>query len=145
MKFKQLAIDLAVIALLTSPAFVKATERGSPLTGSNASASAGAIASTGNSNAGGGNTNTDNNMLMLPSSTAAVANSGNVNIVCPVISVVSKASGWGWGAHSKSEIATEPARINYICVLYHNALQSGSKDDWKAFVDYAASQEAIAK
>jgi hypothetical protein len=133
MKLKQLAIDIAVIAILSTPAFVKATER--------VGATAGAAALAGGGSGTGGNSSTDNNLFVLPSTTSANASSGNVQLICPIITVVSKGRQVLFGAYSSSDIAAEPARINYICVLYHNALQSDSDADWKAFVDYAASQE----
>lgn len=87
-----------------------------------AGANAGAIASGGNASTSSNNGGNDMNFLALPSTTSATATSGNVNIVCPIMTVVSDAKQYLFGAYSKSEIAKEPARINYVCVLYHNAI-----------------------
>jgi hypothetical protein len=130
---------LLLVALsLCSTGLYATPERGNSI---EVNAGAKALGGTGT----GGDSDTRNNLLMLPSTTSSMATSGNVNIVCPVISVVSKSSAWGWGAHSKAEIAVEPARINYICVYYHNAVQSGLPEDWKRFVDYAEAQEKAGK
>jgi hypothetical protein len=137
---------IAALFLVTSINAV-ATERGNPLTGSSASsnASAGAIASTGNSSASGSNGGNDTNFIALPSTTSAVATSGNAGVICPLITVVSEASQVLFGLHSKSEIGVKPARVNFVCALYHNAVATGKPEDWKAFVDYAKEQDDLAK
>jgi hypothetical protein len=137
----------AIIAALFLVASINAvaTERGN-----NSSANAGAVAlagggsgtGTGTGGSSGGN---DTNFIALPSTTSAVATSGNVGVICPLITVVSEANQVLFGLHSKSEIGVKPARVNFVCVLYHNAIASDKPEDWKAFVDYAKEQDDLAK
>lgn len=138
---------IAALFLVTSINAV-ATERGKPQQGTSANAGAVALAGGGSGTAtgtGGSNGGNDMNFIALPSTTSAVATSGNVAVICPLITVVSEANQVLFGLHSKSEIGVKPARINLVCVLYHNALQTNNPSDWKAFVDYAKEQDDLAK
>jgi hypothetical protein len=135
----------AIIAALFLVASINAvaTERSN---GSSANAGAAALAGGGSGTGTGGNSGgNDTNFIALPSTTSAVATSGNVGVICPLITVVSEANQVLFGLHSKSEIGVKPARVNFVCVLYHNAIASDKPEDWKAFVDYAKEQDDLAK
>jgi hypothetical protein len=79
-----------------------------------------------------------NNLFVLPSTTSALATSGNVDIVCPLITAKSKAKQYAFGLYSESTIADEPAVINGVCVLYHVATRTGQLSDWQNLLDYSA-------
>lgn len=109
--------------------------------GNSVSAGAKALAGGG---AGGVGTGTgtggdsETNFFALPSTTSAQATSGNVDIVCPLITAKSKAKQYAFGLYSESTIADEPAVINGVCVLYHVATRTGQLSDWQNLLDYSA-------
>jgi hypothetical protein len=137
------SILLAALAIAFSfNAYAGKDEHGNLNQGANALAGAtGGNAAGGN--ATGGDSDTNLNLLVLPSTTSATATSGNVAIVCPIITVKSKGRQVLFGLHSDSVIAEEPARVNGICVLYHKAIETGAAEDWNNFVKYAALADPV--
>lgn len=129
-----------VIALLTAINAHATWDGGNALTQSQGQAAYGA---GGDADATGGDAGGSRNNLLMLSTTSAEANSGNVPIVCPVITAKSKAKQFLFGAYSNSEIGTDPAQVNSICVLYHYAKETGSLKAWDAFLEYARKVDKV--
>ncbi len=84
-----------------------------------------------------------NQRFQLPASTSANIASGNVAVICPIITAKSKAKQIGWGGYSDSKVGVDPATVNGVCVFYHRAMQSGLSSDWDNFINYAIKADPL--